>query len=99
MMNNILDFLNAALPWIVMGAVLAVFFAREAKRKKGKKDHQKKKDDYGSEGMALGMCFGTAIAAALHRDIGLGLSLGMLLGFVIGASMEKKNDDEGEHDD
>ena len=93
-MNNILDFLSAALPWLVMGTVLAVFFAREAKRKKGTKDHQKKKDDYGSEGMTLGMCLGVAMATALHRDIGLGMSLGMLLGLVVGSSMEKKSDDD-----
>jgi hypothetical protein len=36
-MNGIMAFLSAALPWIVMGVVLAVFFVREAKRKKGKK--------------------------------------------------------------
>ena len=94
MMNNLLDFLSAALPWIVMGAVLAVFFVREAKRKKGKKDHQKKKDDYGSEGMALDMCFGVAIATAMHRDVGLGLSLGMLLGLTVGSSMKKEDDDD-----
>ena len=94
MMNRILDFLRAALPWLVMGAVLAVFFVREANRKKGKKDQQKKKDDYGAEGMALGMCIGAAIATAMHRDIGLGLSLGMLLGFVVGSFMEKTDEDE-----
>ena len=93
-MESITAFLAAALPWLVMGAVLAVFFVREAKRKNGKKEHQKKKDDYGSEGMALGMCLGTAIATALHRDIGLGLSLGMLLGLVVGSSMEKEDKDE-----
>lgn len=75
-MESITAFLAAALPWLVMGAVLAVFFVREAKRKKGKKEHQKNKDDYGSEGMTVGMCLGAAIATALHRDIGLGLSLG-----------------------
>lgn len=93
-MESITAFLAAALPWLVMGAVLAVFFVREAKRKQGKKDHQKKKDDYGSEGMTLGLCLGAAIATALHRDIGLGLSLGMLLGLVVGSSMEKEGKDE-----
>lgn len=93
-MNSLLEFIRAALPWLVMGAVLAVFFVREAKRKKGKKDHQKKKADYGSEGMALGMCIGAAIATALHRDVGLGLSLGMLLGLTVGSSMKKEDDDD-----
>ena len=93
-MNSFFEFIRAALPWIVMGVVLAVFFVREAKRKKGKKDHREKKDDYGAEGMALGMCIGAAISTALHRDIGLGLSLGMLLGLVVGSSMQKEDDDD-----
>ena len=93
-MNGVMDFFSAALPWIVMGVALAIFFAREGKRKKCREDHQKKKDDYGSEGMALGMCFGAAIATAMHWDIGLGLSLGMLLGLTIGSGMEKKDDDD-----
>lgn len=93
-MESITAFLAAALPWLVMGAVLAVLFVRAAKRKKVKKDHQKKKDDYGSEGMALGMCIGVAIATALHWNVGLGLSLGMLLGLVAGSSMEKEDKDE-----
>ena len=33
-MNGIMDFFSAALPWIVMGVALAIFFAREGKRKK-----------------------------------------------------------------
>ena len=73
-----------------MGLLLAVFFARGARRKKDKE----KKEDYGSEGMALGMCFGVAIASALHIDVGLGLTVGMLLGLVVGSGMEKKNDRE-----
>ena len=91
-MDKFYDFMSAALPWIAMELLLAIFFARTA-------NGTKKEEDHGSEGMALGMCLGAAIATALHRDIGLGLSLGMLLGSVIGASMEKKNDDEGNHDD
>ena len=93
-MNGIMAFFSAALPWIVMGVALAIFFAREGKRKKRREDHQKKKDDYGSEGMTLGMCFGVAIATAMHWNIGLGLSLGMLLGLTIGSGMEKQDDDD-----
>ena len=93
-MDNVMEFLGAALPWLAIGIALAVFFVRAAKRKKVKKDHQKKKDDYGSEGMALGMCIGVAIATALHWNVGLGLSLGMLLGLVAGSSMEKTDKDE-----
>ena len=87
-MENIVDFMSAALPWIAMGLLLAVFFARGFKAKKDKE----KKEDFSSEGMALGMCFGVAMASALHIDVGLGLTVGMLLGLVAGSGKEKKND-------
>ena len=64
------EFIGAALPWIAMGLLLAVFFARGARRKKGKRE------EYGSEGMALGMCFGVAVSTALHVDVGLGMIAG-----------------------
>ena len=89
-MNNFFEFMRAALPWIAMGLLLAVFSARGVSRKKDKE----KKEDYGSEGMALGMCFGVAMASALQIDVSLGLTVGMLLGLVAGSGMEKKNDRE-----
>ena len=33
-MEAVLDFLHAALPWISIGLLLAVFFARSARKKK-----------------------------------------------------------------
>ena len=60
-MDNLFVFAGAALPWIAMGLLLAIFFARTAHMKK--KDE--KKEDHGSEGMALGMCFGVALSTAL----------------------------------
>lgn len=56
-MNDVKDFFTAALPWICMGLLLAIFFAKSSRKKKGKES----KENYGTEGMALGMCFGTAI--------------------------------------
>jgi hypothetical protein len=61
-MENLFIFLSAATPWIAMGLLLAVFFARAARGKKEKE----KKEDHASEGMALGMCFGVALSTALH---------------------------------
>ena len=75
-MESTFDFLSAALPWIAMGLLLAIFFARAAHRKK----KAEKKEDRGPEGMALGMCFGVAISTALHINTGLGLMAGMVLG-------------------
>ncbi len=90
-MNDILDFLSAALPWVCIGLLLAIFFAQNA----GKKKDGKKKENYSSEGMALGMCFGVAVGTAFGNNTGIGLTLGMLAGLVIGSLIEKKkNDDE-----
>ena len=93
-MENVFDFLRAALPWIVMGLLLAVFAARSAGRKKKEKEI----DNYGIEGMCLGMCFGTAIGTAFGNNIAIGLPLGMLFGLAIGSSIKKEeqNNDEKE---
>ena len=91
-MKNVLDFLSAALPWISLGLLLAIFFVQSARRKKGGET----KENYGTEGMALGMCFGTAIGTALGSNTGIGLTLGMLAGFVIGLCIGKEKNDDGE---
>ena len=52
-MSSIYVFADAAMPWIALGLLLAVFGVRASSRKKT----QKKKDDYSSEGMSIGMCF------------------------------------------
>ena len=93
-MENVFDFLRAALPWVAMGLLLAVFAVRSAGRKK----KEKESDNYGTEGMCLGMCFGTAIGTALGNNTGIGISLGMLLGLASGSSIKKEeqNNDEKE---
>lgn len=84
----VLDFLSAALPWICMGLLLAIFFAQSARKKN--------KENYATEGMALGMCFGVAIGTSLGNNTGIGLSLGMLAGLVIGSCIEKKKSNDKE---
>ena len=49
-MENTFAFLSAALPWIAMALLLAIFFVRETGRKKD----QEKQMDYGSEGRGFG---------------------------------------------
>ena len=87
-MENIFDFMSAALPWFAMGLLLAIFFARAAHMKK----KNAKKEDRGSEGMALGMCFGVALSTALHINVGLGLMAGMVLGLLVGSGIKKKDE-------
>ena len=85
-MNDLFDFIHAALPWIAIGLLLAVFFARHA----GKKKKEDKCDDYGTEGMCLGMYMGSALGASGVIDIGLGMSLGVLIGLTIGTFIKKE---------
>ena len=89
-MEAVFDFLRAALPWIAIGLLLAVFFARSA----GKKKKEKEIDNYETEGMCLGMCFGTALGAAFGNKIAIGLPLGMLFGLAIGSSIKKEGQDD-----
>ena len=88
-MHDAFDFLRAALPWVAMGLLLAVFAARSAGKKKEKQD-----DNYGTEGMCLGMCFGTAIGTAIDNNTGIGITLGMLLGLAIGSCIKKEGKSE-----
>ena len=87
-MENIFDFMSASLPWIAMGLLLAIFFAKAAHGKKEKEN----KEDHGSEGMALGMCFGVALSTALHINVGLGLMAGMVIGLLVGSGIKKKDE-------
>ena len=89
-MKAVLDFLHAALPWIAMGLLLAVFFARSGKKERD----EKQKDDYGLEGMCLGMAFGSAVGISVGNQVGIGMCLGMLLGLVIGTGIKKKRPDD-----
>ena len=86
MMEDVFDFLRAALPWVAMGLLLAVLFARSA----GKEKKEETPDNYGTTGMCLGMCFGTAIGVALGNHIGLGISLGKLIGLAVGSGIKKE---------
>ena len=87
-MNKFYDFMSAALPWIAMGLLLAIFFARTA-------NGTKKEEDHGSEGMALGMCFGVALSTSLHINVGLGMMAGMVLGLLVGSGIEKIDNNRG----
>ena len=92
-MENILDFIRAALPWIAMGLLLAIFSVRSAAKKR---ENENKSNDYGTEGMCLGMCLGTAIGTSLGNNTGIGISLGMLIGLAIGSCFEKEEHDKGD---
>ena len=93
MMDHVFAFLRAALPWIAVGLLLAVLFARGARKKK----KEERTDNYGTEGMCLGMCLGTALGTSFGNNSGIGISLGMLIGLAIGTCFKKE--DRGEDND
>lgn len=75
------EFLMAALPWICMGIVIALFAVNHNIIKK-EKNNGKEYGNYMTEGMCLGMCVGTALG-------GNGLIYGMLVGLLIGMFIKK----------
>ena len=84
-MDAVLDFLWAALPWIAMGLLLAVFAVKSA----GKKKKEEPAANCMTEGMCLGMCLGTAVGTSLG-NVGTGISLGMLIGLAVGSCIKKE---------
>ena len=90
-MEDIFDFLCAALQWIAIGLLFAVFFTRRARLKK----EEKLTADYGSEGMVLGMCLGLCLGASFGNNTGIGVALGMLIGLAIGSCIKKEDSGEG----
>ena len=91
-METVFDFIHAALPWVAVGLLLAVFAVRSAKRKKADKSKDMRpQEDYGTEGMCIGMCLGSAIGASGMVSTGIAMSLGMLIGLAIGTCIKKKD--------
>ena len=88
-MKAVFDFVHAALPWVAVGLLLAVFLARSARKK------EEQTEDYGVEGMCLGMCMGSALGTAIGNNIGIGISLGMLIGLIIGTCIKKEEGGNG----
>ena len=79
------DFIMAAVPLVVVGIALAVFFTGRA----GKKKKQEKESGYEAERMSLGMWFGAAVGAIFPEYIGVTLSVGMLIGLLVGMCVKK----------
>ena len=85
-----LEFIKAALPWVVMGVVIAIFAAQNSNRKKATDKGKKKQESYMNEGMCVGLCLGVCIASAGVWDMGIGISLGLCAGLLIGSLVKKQ---------
>lgn len=87
-MENLLDFIRTAAPWIALGLMVAFLCVRPTTKKKNKKTD----GDCAAEGMCIGMCLGMVIGSALgDGSMGLGTSLGMIIGLAVGSGIPKKN--------
>lgn len=91
------DFIMAALPWICIGVVLAIFMVTASNKVNNKtqddytKDSQRKDDNYMLIGMCLGMCIGCALSITGIISTSYGISFGMLIGMAIGSTIKKQN--------
>ena len=84
-MNEVRDFIRAASPWVAMGLLVVI---RGAASTKNAKDGTA--ENYGMDGMSLGMCFGLLISVMFGDYTCIGLSIGMLVGMAVGLSVHKE---------
>lgn len=93
-MENLKDFLAAALPWVCMGLALAFgmkyLSAEQARRNAAVTEEEKRAAERRSQnlvtGICIGECLGIALAQAFQLNIAYGISLGMLAGVAFGAA-------------
>ena len=78
-----MDFFFAALPWVMMGLALAIYFSRLGAKKAGDG-----KGDVGrlNFGFAMGLVAGGLVSFLGLVSPGMGLGLGALLGVLFGST-------------
>lgn len=84
-MKDVYDFFTAALPWLAIGLALAILLAGLSKEK----NSASRNNNYGIEGMCVGMVIGSALSMTVIHNNGTGISLGMLIGLALGSLIEK----------
>ncbi len=80
-----MEFIKAALPWVMVGIAIAIFIVRMVQ--KSKLQQQKgpgKKGDCMTLGMCFGMCVGVALGTSGMMNIAMALPLCTLIGEVVG---------------
>jgi len=87
-MSGFKEFIRAASPWVAMGLLVAILVIQGAASTKNAKDGTV--ENYGMDGMSLGMCFGLLISVMFGDYTCVGLSIGMLVGMAVGLSVHKE---------
>lgn len=82
-----IDFLNAALPWIIAGLSFAIFFANVKKNR----EILSINNSYIFEGLCLSIAISFIFFSS---DLGLALAEGILIGLAFGTSIKKNNPKE-----
>lgn len=78
------EFITAALPWILMGLALAVFFANQARPKD--EEEQEQQEQKMTAGILLGLLLGIALNEfGWWESPALGLAIGPLWGMALTA--------------
>lgn len=83
-MENIKDFISAALPFVAMGVMIAVYAANRERLRNDKAVGRRM-----AGGMCIGVFLGLVLAAVLQFEAGLGASVGMMTGATIGMLVGK----------
>ena len=92
-----LDFMEAALPWIAIGLsmIIAGMSSKSRKAKASSETTYVKKDgkeNYIAVGMCVGMSFGMLLGQLLYNNLALGMCIGMSIGLAAGSSIKKKKE-------
>lgn len=88
-----MDFISAALPWIICGLCVAIICAKLGTRKKQEEGLGQRI----SLGISLGLLLGVALNSAdIFAGHGTGLALGPLIGLTLAALFPDKNGSDGD---
>ena len=87
-MNDAREFIRATSPWVAMGLLVAIQVIRGAASTKNAKNETA--ENYGMDGMSLGMRFGLLGSVMFGDYTCVELSIGMLVEMAVGLSVHKE---------
>ena len=80
-----MEFIKAALPWVMVGIAIAIFIVRVVQKTKLQKQKGPgAKGDCMTLGMCFGMCVGVTLAVSGLMDMAFAVPLCVLIGQLVG---------------